>query len=56
MKAPIFTERLAEEGVLCGAQGKFIIRFVLHRHISGKDVQNALGIISKAIRSARTAP
>ena len=49
MEAAEFTARLKEFGVLSGAQGKHIVRFVLHRHISEKDVQTALGCINKAL-------
>ena len=53
MEAPAFAARLAEEGVLCGAQGKYVIRFVLNRHVTAADVQTALGSISKIITAFR---
>lgn len=42
-----FVEALSAEGVLCGAQGKYIVRFVTHRHISEQDVDDALHVIRR---------
>jgi threonine aldolase len=51
MEAAVFAARLKEKGVLCGAQGQYIIRFVLHRHISDNDTRAAINRINEVLTS-----
>jgi len=50
MESPVFVARLKERGVLCGGQGKYIVRFVLNRHIDSKNVLTALDQIGDITR------
>lgn len=48
-----FVEALAAKGVLCGAQGKYIVRFVTHRHIAPKDIETALIAIHQVLKEKK---
>ncbi len=48
-----FVARLKEEGLWCGAQSKYDIRFMTHRHTTSKDVDSALVIIKKVVSDLR---
>ena len=46
-------KHLNSQGVLCSAQGKYIVRFVTHRHITRNDIITAISVIEKVCESLR---
>ena len=44
-----FVERLRKEGVLCNARTSTSVRFVTHKDVSKKDIENTINIINKVI-------
>lgn len=45
-----FTEQLKSNGVLAGPQGKYIVRFVTHRHISKDDSLKVVKLVSDTVK------
>lgn len=48
-----FVEALAAHDLLCGAQGKYVVRFVTHRHITRDSVTAALHIVERVVSAHR---
>lgn len=48
-----FVNALKSHGVLAGAQGKYIVRFVTHRHISEEDARKAVAMVGETVKELK---
>lgn len=48
-----FTNALKSHGVLAGAQGRYIVRFVTHRHISEADVRKTINLVKETVKELK---
>lgn len=53
MDAAAFTDKIGEKGVLCGAFGKYLVRFVTHRHITPQDVNTVLAAVEQVVNESK---